>query len=280
MTTATATNDSRAGTPAQADAGRPSALVMPGRAPVAPGWVFPALDRLTGARTARVAAIDTLAPGTVRLRIERPSGYSFTAGQFALLRVATPSGPDLRPLSLAGSPESELLEFATRVGASAFKQTVFGLERGDEVKVSRPMGGLRYDPGRPAVLIAGGTGITPLRSLLLSNAALSSPAPMQLLFSNRHWQWIPFRDELAEQERARENLHITWVQTSPVGTSRGANIHHGRITPELLRSRLEQLPDAVFYVGGSAAMTAEITGILRGLGVARGRIRSARQGRR
>ncbi len=251
-----------------------------GRPPLAPRWIFPTLDRVTGSRTTRVAAVEALAPGTVKVRLDRPSGFRFRAGQFALVQVSTPWGPDLRPLSLAGSPDVDELDFATRIGPSAFKRALFGLTPGNEVRVSRPIGGLSYDPSRPAVLIAGGMGITPLRSLLLSRAALDTSAPIRLLFSNRHWEWIPFRAELSAEERQRQNLRITWVQTSPVGVPQNEDVHHGRIDRELLSRELRQNPDAVFYVAGPAPMTADVTGALRNLGVPRERVRRATQGRR
>ncbi len=251
-----------------------------GRPPIAPPWAFPVLDRLTGTRPARVAAVHHVAAGTVHVQLDRPRGYEFRAGQFALLRLQTPSGPDLRPLSLAGSPESDRLEFATRVGPSAFKQTLAALDAGQVAKVSRPIGGLRYDAGSPAVLIAGGTGITPLRSLLLSRTAADSPAPIHLLFSNRQWDSIPFRDELAEEADRRSNLRITWVLTATDDASGNQSVHHGRITPDLLSHELRREPDAVFYVAGPARMTTDVTLMLRGLGVPRARIRRATQGRR
>jgi ferredoxin-NADP reductase len=257
-----------------------SPITRVGRLPVAPRWAFPALDRAVGSRSARVADIRTLAPGTVHLRVDRPEGFRFRAGQFALLQVSTPWGPDLRPLSLAGSPDGEAIEFATRVGSSAFKHALFSLGPGDEVKVSRPIGGLPYDPDRPAVLIAGGMGITPLRSLMLSAAAVEASAPIHLLFSNRHWDWIPFRTELASEERMRANLRITWIQTSPIGVPQDTNVHHGRITGDLLERELRTTPDAVFYVAGPAPMTADVTRTLRELGVPGKRVHRATQGRR
>jgi ferredoxin-NADP reductase len=254
-----------------------SERTLPARSPVAPGFAFPLIDRVVGARPTRVLGIDALTPTMQRLRIERPDGYRFRAGQHALLRLGTDQGPDLRPLSLAGPPDGDHLEFATRVGTSAFKRAFVGLRPGDVVKVSRPMGGFAYDVTRPAVLVAGGTGITPLRSVLLAGAAA---APVRLLFSNRTADEIPFADELTHLARRHPDLTITWVLTAPAPGTLPGPVHAGRISADLLDRQAAELPDALFYVAGPAALVSDVSTMLRSVGVAPRRIRSVTQGRR
>jgi ferredoxin-NADP reductase len=251
-----------------------------GRGPLPPRFAVPVIDRVVNARPVRVLAVEAQTPTIVRLQVERPPHFQFRAGQHALLRVATERGPDLRPLSLAAPPEVDHLEFATRIGTSAFKQAIIALRPGDLVKVSRPMGGFRYDATRPAVLIAGGIGITPMRSVLLSAQAAEVTAPTRLLFSNRSIEEIPFLDELTEHARHRDNLEITWVLTSPSGAAPTGRVHNGRISEALLQQQAAELPDAVFYVAGPAAMVTDIRALLRQVGVARNRTRSVSQGYR
>ena len=248
--------------------------------PRAPGFAFPVIDRVVGTRPTRVLDIDAQTASIVRLRLERPEGYQFQAGQYALLRLSTNQGPDLRPLSLAGTPASGPLEFATRISTSSFKQAVLGLRSGDTVKVSRPMGGLAYDATRPAIVIAGGIGITPVRSLLLATASSTAQAPVRLLFSNHTADDIPFVDELTEMVRQRENLSITWVLTSPSTATLPGPVHVGRLTGELLRQQAAELPDAKFYLTGPAAMVRDSTARLRIMGIARRRIETMAQGYR
>jgi ferredoxin-NADP reductase len=260
----------------------------PERGPIAPPFAFPVIDRLLRARPARVLAVDPLTPTVVRLVLSRPPGYRFRAGQFALLRLATSQGQDMRPLSLAGPPDADTLEFATRAGTSAYKQAVLRLAPGDEVKVSRPLGAFRYDHERPAVLIAGGLGITPLRSVLLQLQQLQQlqqddsvpSAPVSLLFSNRDAAEIPFRDELSELAQRHPNLKITWVVTSPISPLPAGTAHRGHIDGSLLRVHADEVPDALFYVSGSPSMVADTVAELGRLGISRRRIRKVAQGRR
>ncbi len=247
--------------------------------PIAPRWVIPVIDGVVRARPATVVGIDALTPTIHRVRIEKPPGYRFRPGQHALLRLVTERGPDLRPLSLAGHPDAPYLEFATRAGTSAFKHAFLALRPGDQVKVSRPMGGFAYDHSRPAVLVVGGIGITAVRSLLLADGAEAPAQPMRLLFSNRTAGDIPYADELPAVASARGNLSITWLLSRP-DEGRLSGAHPGRVTETLLHRQVEELPDAVFYVPGPSAMVTDIRQMLQRLGVDGRRVRSVAQGYR
>jgi ferredoxin-NADP reductase len=224
------------------------------------------LDRLLGTRQTTVTDLRPETPTIVSLRLQRPLGYHYHAGQFALLRLTTPAGPDLRPLSLASDPHTKDLRFATRRGPSDFKQALLALRPGDEVKVSRALGSLRLDPTRPAILVAGGVGAAPMLSLAAA-ASIRPAAPVRLILSNRTADEIPFRSELEHLSQIHPQLRITSVVTSETG----------RITAEQLRWHADELPDAVFYVTGPAALVTDVVATLRAIGVPRHRIRLSKQ---
>ena len=72
------------------------------RNPIAPGFAFPIIDRVVGARPTRVLGIDTLTPTVHRLRIERPDGYRFRAGQHALVAINMDAHAVQRRVELPG----------------------------------------------------------------------------------------------------------------------------------------------------------------------------------
>ncbi len=248
-----------------------------GRGPVAPRFAIPVIDAVLGTRPATVIGVRAETPTLRLLRLQRPHGFHHRAGQHAVLRLQTDRGPDLRPLSIASAPDADEVEFATRSGPSAFKAAFAALQQGDLVKVSRPMGSLRLDHIRPAVMVAGGIGITPLRSMLADATASGHAAPIRLLFSNHSAEEIPFRFELEELAGAHPDLHITWVLSASTAGAPSGDVVAGRITEERLRAELHRLPDAVFYVTGPADMVDDLAASLRGLGVAGSRLRQARQ---
>jgi ferredoxin-NADP reductase len=255
----------------------PEGVAGTGRGPVAPRFMFPLIDGLLGARPATVLNVSAETPTIVRLRLERPSGFYHHPGQHAVLRLHTDQGPDLRPLSIASPPHAAELEFATRIGPSAYKQAFAALQGGDRVKVSRPMGSFHLDSSRPAVMVSGGIGITPLRSMLAAAATSGHDAPIRLLFSNRAAEEIPFRLELEQLARRHPDLRITWVLSASVTDAPSGDVLAGRIEVGHLREQLRQLPDAVFYLTGPAAMVDDLTGMLRRIGVPRSQVRRSRQ---
>jgi ferredoxin-NADP reductase len=252
----------------------PTAVI--GRGPVAPRFLFPLIDGLLGARPATVLEVRAETPTILRLRLQPPPGFHHHPGQHAVLRLRTDQGPDLRPLSIASPPDANVLEFATRIGPSAYKQAFAALQAGDRVKVSRPMGSFRLDPTRPAVMVSGGIGITPLRSILGAAAASGHTAPIRLLFSNRTAEEIPFRVELDQLARHLD-LRITWVLSASVAGAPSGDVLAGRIEASHLREQLRQLPDAVVYLTGPAAMVDDLTGMLRRIGLPRSQLRRSRQ---
>ena len=248
-----------------------------GRGPLAPRPVVRILDAVLRARQTTVLGVRALTPTIISVRLERPEGYTYESGQFALLRVATSDGPDFRPLSIASAPHENHLEFATRLGFSSFKRALSALESGNAVKVLRPIGSLRLDSSRPAVLIAGGIGITPVRSLLVSGLSNGFDQPIRLIYSNRTIDEIAYRSELQSLSEQYQGFDITWVLTDRAPVPRLPGVHSGRIDEELLRQHVAELQDSNFYVTGPALMVADIARLLKKIGVSKHRIRASRQ---
>ena len=256
---------------------RPEAAVSPGRGPIAPRFAFPLIDTLLRARPTTVLGVQAETPTIFVVRLDRPSGFHHRAGQHAVLRLGTDQGPDLRPLSIASAPWASEVQFATRIGPSAYKRAFVALEPGDQVKVSRPMGGLRLDPSRPAVMVSGGIGITPLRSMLADAVSSGYKAPIRLLFSNHGTDEIPFRGELDELAGAHPDLRITWVLSTSAAGAPDGDVVVGRVDTSRLRQHANELPGALFYVTGPAAMVHDVTSMLRGIGLPKSQIRAAKQ---
>jgi glycine betaine catabolism B len=67
-------------------------------------------------------------------------------------------------MSLATSPTRPHLEYAVRLSDSPYKLAFAALQPGDEVLVCGPIGDFVLHEMRPAILIAGGIGMTPLKA--------------------------------------------------------------------------------------------------------------------
>src|SRR5437867_11354928 len=139
---------------------------------------------------------------------------------------------DARPMSLATSPTRPHLEYAVRLSDSPYKRAFAGLRPGDETRVFGPIGDFVLHERRPAVLLAGGIGITPLKGMAEYAADKTLPIPIRLVYSNRSEDEIVYRHELEAVEKQSRRFRVPYTLSRP--SARGWKGKTGRIDQELL----------------------------------------------
>ncbi|MBV8145071.1 MAG: 2Fe-2S iron-sulfur cluster binding domain-containing protein [Gammaproteobacteria bacterium] len=162
----------------------------------------------------RIAGLTPLAPDVMQVLLRLPSveRLRFHAGQY--LDVLLPGGKR-RSFSIASPPhDSELIELhVRRVSGGGFTERLFGAASGSEaplgvgslLRIEGPIGQFTYRDGhRPALLIAGGTGFAPLKSIL--RHVLETGVERDI-----HFYWGA-RQEQDVYEQARV---LEWVQRHP-----------------------------------------------------------------
>src|SRR6202162_4495536 len=106
---------------------------------------------------------------TTACRFEKPSNWTFKAGQYLDLTLLDPSETDAegntRTFSIASGPHEDTLMVATRMRDTAFKRMLKTMPLGSALKIEGPSGNLTLhnNVARAAVFLAGGIGITPFR---------------------------------------------------------------------------------------------------------------------
>lgn len=192
-------------------AGRPDAILLCRTLPrsdlriAAPYDRTKVLTRPVPARAARIAALDTIAPDTLRLelRVEPDDAngcaVEFEAGQFAELEL--PGGGPRRPYSLANTGNWEgRLEFLIRLRPQgAFSAYLRERARpGDALTAHLPMGGFGLVAGslRPRWFVAGGTGLAPVLSMLRRMDEYGEPDDARLFFGVNEERELFLLDEL------------------------------------------------------------------------------------
>ena len=213
-----------------------------------------------------VVASRRLTPQTHGIMVKKPAGFSFRPTQFTFLSLKTDMGWDVRPMSIATSTTRPSLEYAVRIGDSPFKRAFASLRPGDPVAVQGPFGHFLLDEDRPAVLVAGGIGITPLKGMAEYAADNALPIQVRLVYSNRAEEAIPYRAELEELERRNPRFRVIHTLTGTKG-SKGWNGSVGRIDLRLLQDAARGLGSPAYYVCGKTPMVAEMVRLLTESGV-------------
>lgn len=119
--------------------------------------------------TGTLTGLGQVAPGVRRLRLELDQPLAFNAGQYVQLQVP---GGQTRPYSIASAPgDQSQIELHVKRSADgvATDGWIFkNLNVGDRIPVSGPYGQFSFRPARnqPVLLLAGGTGLAPMKSII------------------------------------------------------------------------------------------------------------------
>jgi ferredoxin-NAD(P)+ reductase (naphthalene dioxygenase ferredoxin-specific) len=213
---------------------------------------------------ATVQAVETLTHDIKRVVLKPGKPIEFSPGQYAQLQF---SPEHIRPYSMAGLAGDGTLEFHVRVvaGGRVSGYIANQLKPGDAVRVSGPLGTayLRRKHEGPMLLVAGGTGLAPILSILRAAVADGMRNPIHLYFGVRSPRDIYGLDWLAELARRHRALKLHVVVTS------GGNPREHRcgLVTEAIERDLDRLDDWRAYLCGSPPMVEAATVLARQKGI-------------
>ncbi len=168
-------------------------------------------------REVRVAEVRRETPDAVTVVLEDGEPFAFRPGQFFTLVTDIDGRRVRRPYSASSAPGSRRLEVTVKhVDGGLFSTHVHrSLAVGDQLFVRGPSGSFHLEPGRDAVLIAAGSGVTPMMSMIRTLLAEPAGGRIALLCSNRTAQDVIFAAELARlADQHPDRLSVTHVLTS------------------------------------------------------------------
>ena len=153
-----------------------------------------------------------------RWSFDVPGWPGHLPGQHVTVKLIAADGYSAqRDYSIASAPEAGRLEITVqRVEDGEVSAYLTGsAEPGDQFELRGPIGGwFAWQPGdpRPLLLLAGGSGIVPLMSMIRTHAQVKSQAPVRLIYSARTPADVIYADELAERQRVSP-LAVTYLYT-------------------------------------------------------------------
>lgn len=216
-----------------------------------------------------------VAERTMAFRFEKPAGWTFKAGQFVEITLPDPPETDAegngRAFSIASAPDEETLMVATRMRDTAFKRVMGKLPLETTLKLDGPFGNLTLHnkASRPAVLLAGGIGITPFRSMVFGAAKEKLAHQIFLFYSNRRPEDAAFLAELQALERSNQNYQFVPTMTEPEKSALPWVGKTGLINWEMISEGIKDaaLRAPVYYIAGPPGMVNAFQSMLQGAGV-------------
>ena len=193
------------------------------------------------------------------------ASFAFSAGQAVMIGL---HGSELRkPYSIASAPwevaKSGVMQVLVQIEDSGGLDPHLELAApGTTIDVAGPFGTFVMPlDSNPCLFVAGGTGIAPLRSIMMERLARPGAPPMALVYSARAPEEFAFRPELEALAVAnRVTTHFT-VTRDEKWTGR-----RGRIDKELLKDALPST-DANCFVCGPPQLVSDASNLLVALGV-------------
>jgi ferredoxin-NADP reductase len=237
--------------------------------------------RVEWRQTTVVELIDET-PRVRSLVLDAPGWPGHRAGQHVDVRLTADDGYQAqRSYSIASAPEDgQLMLTVERIDDGEVSPYLIDVVQvGDQIELRGPIGGYfvwEASSGGPLMLVAGGSGIVPLRAMLRHRAAAESSVPVRLLYSSRTMDDVIYREELAGLAAAG-GVDVRFTLTR--GQPDGWDGYRRRIDRELLREVVwEPESRPLVYVCGPTALVEVAADSLVQLGHDPGLVKTERFG--
>jgi ferredoxin-NADP reductase len=197
------------------------------------------------------------------------SPITWEAGQFMYFTLPH-SNPDDRGISryftISSAPYEENIMITTRFvseGSSSFKNALLNMEIGQNISALPPKGEFVIgDLLKSYVLIAGGIGITPFRSIILDlnyRKKLQSTG-IYLLYSNRNNE-VVFKDEFDSLAEKNSSFKLRYI------------INPERCNTDLIKNTIADYAEKIYYISGPVKMVKAIEDMLASIGLTEDKVK-------
>jgi ferredoxin-NADP reductase len=234
----------------------------------------------TGWQVATVTGVTGETPSAATIGLDVPGWPGHRAGQHLDLRLTAEDGYQAeRSYSIASAPGEPVTITVERLDDGEVSPYLTEeLRPGDELEVRGPIGGYFVwdagDGGVPLLLVGGGSGVVPLRSILRHRERAGAAAPARLLYSARSLADVIYRDEL---DRPHDGVQVVYTLTrsQPPGWAG----HAGRVDAALLAEVAWPASEGpLTFVCGPTSFVEAVAGALLGLGYPPQRVKTERFG--
>jgi CDP-4-dehydro-6-deoxyglucose reductase, E3 len=202
------------------------------------------------------------------VRLREPKDIQFKAGQFISFDLTPPGGERLmiRPYSIASPPnESDRITLVfNRVPRGRGSTYLFNLREGDAVAFEGPQGSFYLrERMRNVLLVATGTGLAPIRSMLLDLVDNGYAGTATLYWGLRSQRDVYYQQEFEALAARYPNVSFAIALSRPEAGWQG---YAGRVTG-LVDARVTSVKNLDVFLCGNHAMIRDVTEIIRTKGL-------------
>jgi glycine betaine catabolism B len=209
----------------------------------------------------KVIDVIDVAPEVRTIRLERPPTFSYRPGQFVLVSMKVNGEMKRRAYSIASSPtEPGYVDITLkRVKAGSVSPLLYDVAIGDELDVKGPYGLFVLDEThmQNLVLVGGGTGITPLRSILkyvvdkrLENVNIS------LVYGARTPIDLVYHDEIEAMHANHARINIFFTVNEDGGEP--WPWHRGNVSVAFIKECVPNYQECIYYLCGPPIMVEHL----------------------
>lgn len=199
------------------------------------------------------------------------SGIKFIAGQFVTVTIPDLNAADgkgnERHFSIANSPHESNIEIIIRKSGSDFSNAILSLPIGSQLLFDEPRGEIHskkiYESNFIPVFIAGGTGITPVRSILRDFEEREIDKELILFYANRSTETAVFINEFKNLSNEKNNFTFIPI----LENSSDTKTEKGVFSVEIFKKYIGEIDSYVFFVTGPPMMLSEAIKVLVSSGV-------------
>lgn len=215
----------------------------------------------------RLKKIEPMSDSLANFVFESPRRYGYKAGQY-MEWTLPPRKVDIRgnrrSFSLASSPTEDTIQIGVKFAkqSSSFKRALRRMKPGDTIYAGQLSGDftLPKDTSKKIVMVAGGIGITPFRSMLTYIMDTNEKRDIVLFYLVANYDEVAYKHTLARAKKYGINVTIISKDTSTQVSNFDVSV---------IEKLVPDYKERLFYISGSNRMITNAKKTLKQLGISK-----------
>lgn len=195
---------------------------------------------------------------------------TYKAGQFITVFFPETGHVEGKSYSISCEPQEKTLSITVK-GVGVFSKKLLAKKVGDTVTASLPYGYFYSESvSNPLVIVTGGIGVAPFRSMILDSLSVIPDRKIILLYANKTKEGIIFKNEFDELSKKHEGVFV--VRYYITQESFINEMKMGRIMVSDIILESQHLQDSEFFICGSISFVRDYWKGLKSSGISEERI--------